>query len=126
MSDVRLPYGTAALAHLFRPMRAATSVGVASMLFATPGRSRDLGAALLKDLERMVTVLPALLHPGVPVCLVVSVTLPNGETEAVTALVEMERARHRQDVAQLLADEMPALVTALVERMRPLIPAEAA
>lgn len=126
MSELRLPYGTAATAHLFRPMRAAPHVGVASMLFATPGRPADLSAALVKDLDRMASVLPAFLHPGVPVCLVVSITLPRGETEAVTALVEMDRACRREDVASRFGDGMAALVAGLVERLAPLIAPETA
>lgn len=118
MTDLVLPYGTSVLTHLFRPMRGLSAVGIASMLFHQPGTVQRVVNELHHQRERLIEVLPSLMHPGVPVCLVMSVILVDGFTEAQTAVIEMPRAKTREDLADELFAALPGLVDGLFERMR--------
>lgn len=113
-----LPYGTTVLAQLFRPMRGAAGVGVASFLADGAVSADTATAALMAEREQLVAVLPAFMHPGAPVCLVLTVILPDGDTEALSLIAEMPRAMPREELAQELFKNVPRIVAALFGAMR--------
>jgi hypothetical protein len=102
MSAVTLPIGTSVVAMLFRPMIGCTGTSVVNLFAATALHAKGMVAAIRADRDRLLGVVPRFLHPGAPVCLVISITLPDGDTHAFTIVAETPRATYRDDVGERL------------------------
>lgn len=111
MSEIFLPEGSAIVATLFRP-RKNTSGGVVYLTAATPLRREKLLSVLVEQGVTLLGDFPKLSHPGTPVCLVLTVLLPDdGEAMSVPACFDMARAIKFRD----LLEELPGLARTAVD-----------
>ena len=118
MSDFLLPPGSLVLASLYRPALNAPGIGLANFLTGTPTRDVVVAAALIQEGRQLVAGLPELLLPGVPVCLLLHLMLPDGDTFASSSVAEVNRATRREAAAASLFRALPALLDGAFEAMR--------
>ncbi|MBX9944928.1 MAG: hypothetical protein K2Y40_12670 [Reyranella sp.] len=126
MSDFLLPPGSLVLASLYRPALNTPGIGLANFLTATPTRDVVVAAALIREGDQLTAGLPELLLPGVPVCLLLHLLLPDGQTFASSSVAEVARATRREAAAASLFRALPALLDGAFETMRGKLGAQAA
>lgn len=126
MSALYLPPETALAISLYRPTPESMGVGLVNF-FANGDRvpAEDVVANIVLKIDQLVEVLPELLLPGPPVCVLVHATMTNGLVWATAAAWKIERAVHRQSLAAVVVSGLPYVIGTSISRLVELRLAEA-
>jgi hypothetical protein len=128
MSDFLLPAGSSIIATLFRPMVGAPEACVANLLAASALRAETVWSALRAQRVELLAALPVFLHPGAPVCLVVTITLPGEErdTHGFTVVAEMPRSSSIDDVGDRVLEMLKPAIEKCLGQIGAMLAAKAA